>query len=83
MAPRRLQVSRPDHALVAAVPAGNEQAPHAMPAHAAECHGTDWFIIPGHAGKLRTHSERNQVRSPRVIRRAGQEMGERGYALIP
>ena len=56
-----------DRALVAALPAGNEQAPDAMPAHAAERHGTDWFIIPGHAGVLRTRMERNQVRSPPMI----------------
>jgi hypothetical protein len=39
-----------DCALMAAVLAGHEQAPHAMTAHGAERHGSDWFVIPGHAG---------------------------------
>jgi hypothetical protein len=47
--------------------AGNEQPADTVPAHAAERHWADWFVIPGHAGTLRTNVERNQVRSPPVI----------------
>jgi acetylornithine deacetylase/succinyl-diaminopimelate desuccinylase-like protein len=39
-----------DRALVAAVLAGHEQATDTVPAHAAERHRADWFVIPGHAG---------------------------------
>jgi hypothetical protein len=37
-----------DRALVAAVLARYEQPADAVPAHAAERHGTDWFVILGH-----------------------------------
>jgi hypothetical protein len=50
-----------DRPLMAAVLAGHEQATDAMPAHAAERHWADWFVVLGHARKLRTDRERNQV----------------------
>lgn len=36
-----------DRTLVAAVLARHEQATNAVPAHAAECHRADWFVVPG------------------------------------
>jgi len=29
--------------------------------HAAERHGTDWLVIPGHTSKLRANRERNRM----------------------
>jgi hypothetical protein len=47
--------------LVAAMPAGHEQARDATPAHYAERHRADRFVILGDASKLRANRERNQV----------------------
>jgi hypothetical protein len=44
--PQRLQRMRGP--LVAAMLAGHEQPSDAVPAHAAERHWTDWFVVPGH-----------------------------------
>jgi hypothetical protein len=48
-------------ALVAAVLAHRSRTTHGpMPAHTAERHRADWFLILGHAGKLRTDREQHQ-----------------------
>jgi hypothetical protein len=49
MAPVVRPVVHADRTLVARVLAGHEQAVDAVPAHAAECHGTDWLVILGNA----------------------------------
>lgn len=59
---------------MAALQAGHQKTPDAVPVYAAERHETDWFVILGHTSKLRTNRELNQV---------GKESSRVGAVVTP